>query len=373
MSKAQAVSLLLTLALLLGACQSEPVGSALTAALSELQGRVDIKPAASDSFTPASSESVLEVSGQVQTGDDGRVRLDLSTGTIVRVAPSSLFTLTSNETVDGGLATRIKLELGQVFIILNGGSAEIETPSGVASVRGSYLQVSIDPDTGDVLVTCLEGDCGASNGAGSVNFTDGQKVILYFSDTGEWALPEIENMTPEEIEAWLNNNPEAGAIIEELFQQQNPAEPPPPPPPPPPPAPSGDAGDGGDTCFNLLEPPPGAELPWQGRVEFTWEPQDGASYYMVTFTDSEGNTVSLRADEPGLSKYIEILPDAGSYSWGVTAYGEDGAEICTAEGGVFSKPDSNWQPENPKEKGKDAPYCDPFDCEGSCPDPDYCN
>jgi hypothetical protein len=73
--------------------------------------------------------------------DDGRVRLDLSSGTIIRVAPSSLFTLTSNNEGDGGLLTKIKMEVGKIFIILNGGRADVETPSGVASVRGSYMKV----------------------------------------------------------------------------------------------------------------------------------------------------------------------------------------------------------------------------------------
>jgi hypothetical protein len=366
MSKAKAFSILAVLILALGACKPQPV---VSSALSELQGVVDIRPSGEGDFTPATTESVLGVDGQIQTGDDGRVRLDLSSGTIVRVAPSSLFTLAANEQVEGGLATRIKLELGEVFIILNGGSAEVETPSGVASVRGSYLQVGVDPVTGDVIVTCLEGDCSAGNGAGTVNFTDGQKVILYFSDTGEWALPQVEDMTPEEIQYWLDNNPEALDIINQLFSQQNPTEPPPPPPAPPPgdDGNGGGNGNGGDTCFNLIEPPAGAELPLQGPVNFTWEPQPGASYFVVSFTDSSGKVITFQTSETELSKYIEILPDAGEYNWQVTAYGADGAEICTAAAASFSKPDSN--PEGSK---RDNTGCDPTDCSGKCPDSEFC-
>jgi hypothetical protein len=153
----------------------------------------------------------VQVNGQVQTGDDGRVRLDLSSGTIIRAAPSTLFTLIANDEMEGGLATRIKMEIGKIFIILNGGSADVETPSGVASVRGSYMKVEVDPETLDIYVTCLEGDCSATNPAGTVNFTDGQKVVLFHRDpvTGNWTAPNVEPMTPEEFQEWLDNNPEA--------------------------------------------------------------------------------------------------------------------------------------------------------------------
>src|SRR5688572_10532444 len=141
-----------TMVFSLTGCQTEETTSALSAALSELSGIVELKQAGQEGFTPASAETTLEVDGQVQTGDDGRVRLDLSSGTIIRVAPSSFFTLTSNEETDGGLVTKIKLELGKIFIILNGGQADVETPSGVASVRGSYMKVEVDPVTKNIYI-----------------------------------------------------------------------------------------------------------------------------------------------------------------------------------------------------------------------------
>ena len=368
MSRAKTILLLAIFLTVLAACKPEVVPSALTASLSELQGLVDIRPTGEGDFAPATTESVLGVNGQIQTGDDGRVRLDLSSGTILRVAPSSLFTLASNEEVEGGLATKIKLELGQVFIILNGGSAEVETPSGVATVRGSILEVLVDPVTGDVYVLCAEGDCTAGNGAGTVHFTAGQKTILYFSATGEWTLPILEDMTPEEIQNFLDNNPELLEVINELFNQQNPPPAPPPPPPPAPPPPGDGDGNGGDTCFSIIQPPPGSELPHQGRVTFEWEAQPSASYYVITFTDANGVSFSFETTETEISKYIEIMPDAGEYSWGVTAYNEDETEICSAESAAFSKPDSNW--EGKKQRNDEPrPYCDPCEYLGPCYDP----
>ena len=60
---------------------AEPaINEVITAALSELVGLVTMKQTGDDSFVEASPDFVLQVNGQVQTGDDGKVRLDLSAG-----------------------------------------------------------------------------------------------------------------------------------------------------------------------------------------------------------------------------------------------------------------------------------------------------
>ncbi len=201
------------LGLLVSACApAAPEAGPLTGKLSELSGTVDGKLAGQSDFAPVKADDILQVNDQVQTGVDGRLRVDLSSGTILRVAPSSLFTLVSNEPVEGGLATKLKLELGRIYVILSGGSMDVDTPSGVASVVGSWMMVEIDPLTQDVTITCLEGDCSA----GGIDFTDGQKVTLFAYDpeTGEYRPPLLEDMTGEDFQQWLEENPEAAQIPE---------------------------------------------------------------------------------------------------------------------------------------------------------------
>ena len=328
------------------ACQPQAAPPALSAALREVSGKVDVKQAGQETFTPASAGSVLEVNGQIQTGDDGRVRIDLTSGTIIRVAPSSFFTLTSNDEVEGGLVTRIKLELGKIFIILNGGTSNVETPSGIASVRGSYMKVEVDPVTLNVYITCLEGNCSAENPAGKVNFTQGEKTILFQKDpiTGNWTLPNVEPMTPEEFQEWLDENPEA----EELFNQAAATmtarvEPTPTSTPvietvlP--------AAGTSDACFNIIQPVTGSSLPYQGKVKFEWEPQPGAQKYIVTFTNSSGNSVSFETTETNTEKFIEgFIPNPGKYTWAITAYAKEKNLICSTDENTFSKPDSFPKP-----------------------------
>lgn len=370
MIKSKILAILLIGTLLLAACKQETTPAGLSASLSELIGKVDMKSATSDSFAPADPSFVLEANGQVETGDNGRVRLDLSSGTIIRIASSSSFTLTSNEETDGGLITKIKLTAGKIFIILNGGHAEVETPSGVASVRGSYMKVEVDTDTGDVYVTCLEGDCSAENPAGGVTFTQGEKTILFDKDeNGNWQVPGVEPMTPEDFQEWLDNNPEAKDLFDKAMGTSTALADPSATPivdtPTPEPTivssvPQGDS----STACKTISPPSGASLEHLGKVKFEWEPQPSAKKYVVTFTISNGNTVIFETTETSIEKYIEIFPADGDYKWDVTAYGDGDEQLCQSDAVTFTKPDSIYvAPTNEPEPTEEL----------SCnPDPETC-
>ena len=341
------ISILLSLLILTSACQpAEPTASPLTGKLSELRGMVKGKKASEDQFKPVVAGSILEVSDQVQTGEDGHVRIDLSTGTIVRVVPSTLFTLVSNEETSGGLVTKLKLELGRIFIILNGGSMEVETPSGVASVLGSYMMVEVDPLTLDVVITCLEGDCSASNPAGALDFTEGQKVTLFHFDpaTGQYRPPQLEDMNDEDFQEWLDENPEAAEILRQVLanrQNSQPIEPP---------AlvtvtdvPATEVPATVIACLNIINPPNESSLPHNGPVTFLWESQEGASQYTVTFHYPDGQSVPFNTAATELTRFLDTIPDGGTYQWEVTALDGSGNVICTTQGFSFTKPSSHLE------------------------------
>jgi hypothetical protein len=325
--------LLLSILLLTSACgaPSTPTALPLTGALSELSGTVNAKQAEQADFHAVTAGETLKVNGQVQTGEDGRVRIDLSSGTILRVAPASLFTLTSNEPAQGGLATKLKLELGRIYIILNGGSLDVETPSGVASVRGSYMMVEIDPFTQDITVTCLEGDCSA----GGMNFTDGQKVSFYYDPaTGQYRPPLVEDMNEEDFQKWLDENPGARQILD-LVLAARPQATATPTLVPPSPTPETQSND--DACFALISPPSGALLNTIGPVNFAWEPQAGAEKYLLTFISPGGVQTTFETTATSLTRYIESMPGGGQYSWEVTAFKASNEPICSASAFAFSK------------------------------------
>jgi hypothetical protein len=217
MNKTNIFSGLLLLAVILSACQT-PTPTAttdpLSAAFSEVHGSVQAKQPGGSGFASATDGLVLQVGGQVQTGADGRARLDLSSGTLLRLAPSTLFTLTDNQSADGSLRTRLQLFAGKIWIILKGGVLDVEVPAGLAAVRGSYMSVEILPD-GSARVTCLEGSCSLGNDSGMVNLTNGQAAIVRNAGTP----PEPGTMTDEDVQAWLDSNPEAEVVIQDLPTQ----------------------------------------------------------------------------------------------------------------------------------------------------------
>lgn len=357
--------------------------SALTALLSDLQGKVDMRQTIEQTFIPAVADTTLDKNGQLQTGDNGKARLDLSTGTIVRVSPSSLFTLISNQETNNGLVTTLKLELGRIFIILKGGSMEVNTPSGVASVRGSYMMVEIDPVTLDVLITCLEGNCTASNQAGTVNFTGGQKTTLFAYDpaTGQFTPPGVEPMNADDYQKWLDENPEAAAIINQASATLTamaataapPTEPPATEPPATEPAPTEPPATETPTaqaCFNLLHPENGSKFFTYGGVNFQWESQPGATKYVLTFTYPTGTIVNFETTDTNMTRYIESMPPGGEYTWDVTAYDENGNVICKAQSDVFTKAETpKVKPTNAHkpEKPPATPACNSYNCFCDCP------
>jgi hypothetical protein len=195
---------------------------ALSAILNEVEGSVEAKDLSEIDFSNAENGRTLQEEGQVRTYEDGYTRIDLSTGTLIRMAPSSYFILVENHPEEDSLFTRIKLEVGQIWVVLNGGSLEVETPSGQAAVRGSYMMVEIDPETQAALVTCLEGNCSLENAAGMVaKMTNGQRAQLQPPALNEddLELPIIEEMSERDFAEWLFFAPESEDIFPLLEEE----------------------------------------------------------------------------------------------------------------------------------------------------------
>ncbi len=193
---------------------SDQAAAAREAVVSEFENEVVVRTASDGEFIPAESGFVIQAGGGLQTGADGRARIDLKPdGTILRVAPNSAFTLPEITTVDGEPKTTLSLVFGKIFVLLNGGSLDVETPSGVASVRGSLLSVSSDPATQRLQAVCLEGHCALENETGETQeLEEGQSA--YIDETGE--LFELDEIDQDEIQDWLDEAPELNEFLDEL-------------------------------------------------------------------------------------------------------------------------------------------------------------
>jgi len=187
-----------------------PAAVARTASFVTVENDVRVREMETADFAPAQVGLVLQVGGQARTGEPGRARLDLAPdGTIVRVGPTSEFTLTEISDDVQLPFTRLKLAAGQLWIILNGGELNVETDVGIASVRGSFMDVFYDPVMQSMTATCLEGTCCLANDLGKTNLTDG-----HASDIPGPGMPPspARDMTGSEYRGWLDNNPEASSL-----------------------------------------------------------------------------------------------------------------------------------------------------------------
>lgn len=184
------------------------------ATVSEIANEVQARESATAQLRAARLGDQLRVGGQVRTGSASQVRLDLSEGTIVRLGADTEFTLAELSPAGGDPFTRLTLLAGQVWVILFGGRFDVETPAGVATVRGSYLGVAFDPARMTLVVTCLEGACGLRNELGEVALTHGQ--------TAQVAGPNLPPSAPApmaqgQVRDWVQVNPEAAPLVPQVF------------------------------------------------------------------------------------------------------------------------------------------------------------
>lgn len=192
----------------------EAAVSAREAVLSEIENTVSVRKTSADALVSAEQGMSILEGGSVETGEDSRVRLDLMPeGTIVRVGPNSAFNFSKLADESGQPKTTIQLLFGKVFVLLNGGSLNVETPSGVASVRGSLLSVQYDPESGRITASCLEGDCGISGENGEeVDIPEGASSFVEEGQDPNDPYP----MDRDDVEDWLNENPEIEDYMSEL-------------------------------------------------------------------------------------------------------------------------------------------------------------
>lgn len=171
--------------------------TARVAELTDLPSDVFTRLTANAAEGQAVIGQVLSVGGTVRTQDRGNARIDINDGTIIRVSPKTLFTITQLE--PSSPVTRLFLTLGKVWITLSGGSMQVETPIGAASVRGSYLGVYYNEDLKQIAVSCLETQqiCSFSYLGVVYSMTSLQILII------PPIPPVVRNMQGHEIKDWI--------------------------------------------------------------------------------------------------------------------------------------------------------------------------
>jgi hypothetical protein len=126
-------------------------------------------------------------------------------GTLVRASDASFF-LTELSGGAGNPYTRLTLQAGQLWIMLEKGTLEVESEIGVARVTDGCMGVNFDTLRITMTVTCLRGDCVLETHSGSVTLTDGQAADI--PAPGQPASGP-RAMNKDETQGWDLYNPEA--------------------------------------------------------------------------------------------------------------------------------------------------------------------
>jgi hypothetical protein len=211
---------LMLAALAYGALRGAPTATPAPrqASVVEVKNEVNARETASAAWLAASIGQRVFVGGGVRTGDEARARLDISDGTILRLGASTEFALTALSPEPTGATTQWTLAAGKVWAFvseaLGGRTFEIETPSGTATVRGSYLGLEYAPATGQAVATCLEGQCRLTGTTGAfTDLTTGQQSEI--AGAGKAPSP-ARPMDADALAEWAREFPEAGSIVATL-------------------------------------------------------------------------------------------------------------------------------------------------------------
>ncbi len=176
-----------------------------SATLTEIVGEVKIRAGAEGAWTPLAGDMVIVPGTTVLTGQNSRVKIMLSEGSIIRLSSQTQFTLLEVSGVETDPVTLMQLDFGKVwamvFAPLGAGRFEIQLPVGVAAVRGSFLSAEYNSTTRGIVVTCLEGSCRYVNAKGAVDLATGRQAV---SVNG--AAPRVQPISANQRADWNPQN-----------------------------------------------------------------------------------------------------------------------------------------------------------------------
>lgn len=204
-----------------------PTAEPRVAQLSEISNDVRARDSRVKEWETAGEGQVIGVTGGVRTGDEASARVDTSEGSILRLAANTEFELLEFPPGAGDPVTKLRLEAGKLWIVvtqlLGAGTFEVETPNGVATVRGSMMSLE-QSGAGALAVTCLEGACRLTNpdSGAAVDLQAGQQSGI--TAAGQDPAP-ASPMTADQYQDWLQNVPEAFNAVQSLLSQITPAPP----------------------------------------------------------------------------------------------------------------------------------------------------
>jgi len=189
-------------------------GPERTAILKEIDGDVETRPTVSDAWAAATLDSQLVEGSQVRTSADSHALIEMTEGSRIRLGPKTTIAINYLNHYLDSLLTSLAMDEGQIWVLLNGGALDVETPGGVASARSAYLSVVYNSATSAVSVSCLEGTCSFESAfiPGGYKLVNAEHntnpEVMSLADFGEWGVnvPEATQLASLATEAVAQGN-----------------------------------------------------------------------------------------------------------------------------------------------------------------------
>ena len=158
---------------------------------------------------------LVKLSGEVRSGRSLLVQLD--GGSQIVFSAGSVFTISEFGTDPASAQTRIELTQGEVYVALKGGSLDVVTPSGNASVTGSLLGITLVPGTTELVATCMDGVVKLQREGVEVTVPPGQRAAV----SNENPAPAVGGaMAAAELAGWAVNVSESIQVMTTLVSAE---------------------------------------------------------------------------------------------------------------------------------------------------------
>ena len=188
-------SLWVIAAVLFGAAEGFADRISRQAEISALSGQVEFLKGGAGDWEKAALNQKLESGDKIRTGPGSGATLALDDGSVLQLSPEAEFAIqtlsrdSNTKQLESLLAILKGKVRAQVTPLTEGSRFEIETPAMVAAVRGTTVNVGLNPDN----------TIGASSEDGTVDLIrEGENSFTAALDTGEELL--------------IEHNPETGEI-----------------------------------------------------------------------------------------------------------------------------------------------------------------
>lgn len=154
-------------------------------------------PGAEAPVSLASLNGQAPVGTLIQTGDEPLILY--SAGDVIEVVLQADTEVAVNDLTDDNIAVQLGPNSGNISVETNGAPGLLTLPNGIDIELNSNIEVAIDPETDEVVSSCLEGSCTVINkwNNDSIEFTQGESLTL--SNSSPNLSENILRVTPGEV------------------------------------------------------------------------------------------------------------------------------------------------------------------------------